>query len=308
MIQNRLTTSIIACSISLSISLIAQDVPSPPSWKSKDGRAIQAQFVKLEGESVVVEKDGKNVTISFAKLADESVAQAKKLGSVNSQSTAENASIDPRQYLGKPFDDCEKTLGKPSDVRTLSEKNSVFVRRYASKTERFDYIELISDGTRFEKGTLPPKTVTSISFGLKKEPECDFGKCYQKPNHKATSLEELYGIFGFKNLDKTALQNHKDITQKTILHPAFGYIVPDGGSLSGFRMMIPGEYGNVQSEYWSIQWLTSEDADQLALAEKTKAEPSGAVESESTKAYVKSLQPRENAEVRFYFVHSARKP
>lgn len=50
------------------------------SWTSKDGRVIEASFVKLDGESVVIEKDGKMFTVPFSNLEAWSVVQAKKLG------------------------------------------------------------------------------------------------------------------------------------------------------------------------------------------------------------------------------------
>jgi hypothetical protein len=58
-------------------SVKAPEVPVP--WTAIDGRVIQALFVKLQGEAVVINKDGKQFTIPFAKLAPASVEQAKKL-------------------------------------------------------------------------------------------------------------------------------------------------------------------------------------------------------------------------------------
>ena len=58
---------------------IAQ-TPAIHSWTANDGRVIQAKFVRLDGESVVIEKDGQQHVVPFAKLAPASVEQAKKLG------------------------------------------------------------------------------------------------------------------------------------------------------------------------------------------------------------------------------------
>jgi hypothetical protein len=215
------------------------------------------------------------------------------------------APIDPVQYLGKSLDECEKSLGKPNDVRTISKENTV--RRYVSKSAHFDYIELMCDGARFGMGALPPNTVTSVSFGLKKEPECSSFKCRTEPKHKLTSLGELYGFFGFNDIDKIAA-SPLPAASSTIIHPSFGYLTPDGGALSGFRLMIRSEQGNVQSEYWSIQWLKSEDSNMIESSEKMKTQPGRAVETESIQAYVKSRQPRENAEVRFYLTQPPSKP
>ncbi len=56
--------------------------PAPPmSWTSTDGKTVVAKFLKLDGESVVIEKeDGQQFTIPFARLSPASVEQAKKLG------------------------------------------------------------------------------------------------------------------------------------------------------------------------------------------------------------------------------------
>ena len=63
-----------------SLTLHAQDATAPQSWTASDGRVITAKFIKLDGESVVIEKDGKQFAVLFAKLKPESVEQAKKLG------------------------------------------------------------------------------------------------------------------------------------------------------------------------------------------------------------------------------------
>lgn len=51
-----------------------------PSWTASDGRTIQAKFLKLDGEAVVIEKNGQAFTIPFAKLSPASVALARGLG------------------------------------------------------------------------------------------------------------------------------------------------------------------------------------------------------------------------------------
>jgi len=72
--------TIITLFVASAIVITAQDAATSPSWTSKDGRVIQAKFVKLDGEAVVVEKGGKEVTIPFAKLSAKSVVDAKRLG------------------------------------------------------------------------------------------------------------------------------------------------------------------------------------------------------------------------------------
>jgi len=53
--------------------------PKPLPWTSTDGRTIQAVFVRLENDAVVVLKDGKESTIPFARLSPASIEQAKRL-------------------------------------------------------------------------------------------------------------------------------------------------------------------------------------------------------------------------------------
>lgn len=55
---------------------------SPPAssellpWTNTDGKTIQAEFVRLDSESVVIRKDGKEFSLSLAKLAPASRKQA----------------------------------------------------------------------------------------------------------------------------------------------------------------------------------------------------------------------------------------
>lgn len=57
--------------------------PSPPSgplpWTNTDGKTIEAEFIRLDGRSVVIRKDGKQFTIPLAKLSPESRKQALDL-------------------------------------------------------------------------------------------------------------------------------------------------------------------------------------------------------------------------------------
>ena len=48
-------------------------------WVNKDGRVIQARFLKLEGEAVAIEKDGSTFTVPLANLSPASVEQARRL-------------------------------------------------------------------------------------------------------------------------------------------------------------------------------------------------------------------------------------
>lgn len=52
---------------------------TPTFWTSKDGRSLEAQFVRLEGESVVVRKNGAELTLPFASLSKTSIKLARSL-------------------------------------------------------------------------------------------------------------------------------------------------------------------------------------------------------------------------------------
>jgi len=69
-------SSFIVSLILMGASLFAQ---TPTFWTSKDWRTLDAQFVRLEGESVVVRKDGAELTLPFARLSQESVNLARSL-------------------------------------------------------------------------------------------------------------------------------------------------------------------------------------------------------------------------------------
>ena len=49
-------------------------------WKSTDGREIEARFVRLEGDTVLLLKAGQPLKIPLTKLAEESQELARKLG------------------------------------------------------------------------------------------------------------------------------------------------------------------------------------------------------------------------------------
>ena len=51
------------------------------NWTSSDGKVIQAKFVKLDGDNVVIQRaDGQTFSVPLSRLSPESQAQAKKGG------------------------------------------------------------------------------------------------------------------------------------------------------------------------------------------------------------------------------------
>jgi len=71
-------------SLALTSSLLSQSNPTPPEslqWTNNDGKSINAHFVKLDGEAVILRmEDGKTSKVPFTRLSTESVAQARKSG------------------------------------------------------------------------------------------------------------------------------------------------------------------------------------------------------------------------------------
>ncbi len=51
-----------------------------PSWTNTSGKVIMAEFIRLEGETLVIRKDGKLFNVPLTKLSPESQTLAKKLG------------------------------------------------------------------------------------------------------------------------------------------------------------------------------------------------------------------------------------
>ena len=49
------------------------------SWASKDGKIIKAKFIRMDGDTVVIDKDGKAFAVPFTKLSPASIEIAKKL-------------------------------------------------------------------------------------------------------------------------------------------------------------------------------------------------------------------------------------
>lgn len=59
---------------------VTHPAPAPLlPWTSADGKTIQAAYIKLDGEAVVIRKDGREFTIPFSRLSPESIEKAKAL-------------------------------------------------------------------------------------------------------------------------------------------------------------------------------------------------------------------------------------
>jgi len=73
------TCSVFSALLFLIQPIAGQGVGEIQTWTSRDGKTIQAKFIRTEDDAVVIEKDGNSFAIPFAKLAPGSVELAKKL-------------------------------------------------------------------------------------------------------------------------------------------------------------------------------------------------------------------------------------
>jgi hypothetical protein len=176
----------------VALSLAAQ-TSDLQSWTASDGRIIQAKFIKLDGESVVIEKDGTSFAVPFAKLNADSVALAKKLGGFSplapapsaASAAAASSSIAPASFLGKTFAQCEAMLGKPTQVQDPEGDARAYTREYKPAIPGLSRIKLqrVPEGSMqgpvpegmnmllyyFPKGTIKNLGEAFDKIGLSKE-------------------------------------------------------------------------------------------------------------------------------------------
>lgn len=70
----------LAFTLLVTFTSIAHAQDSLRSWTNTSGKVIKAEFVRLEGETLVIRKDGKVFNVPLSKLSAESQNQAKKFG------------------------------------------------------------------------------------------------------------------------------------------------------------------------------------------------------------------------------------
>lgn len=66
-------------------SSFAEAQDSLPSWTNTSGKTIKAEFIKLDGETLVIRKDGKLFNVPLSKFSVESQEQARKLAQPQQQ-------------------------------------------------------------------------------------------------------------------------------------------------------------------------------------------------------------------------------
>lgn len=170
-----------SCAISL-LAGLASAVPLP--WTNTEGKTIQAEFARLEGESVVVRKDGKEIPIALGKLSLASRNQARELAA----KTPVNAEKPADQVLSA------KSFGKQEDpehqrklaVSILEKKGQVEVWRGSGHV-------VINDVKNLPVGKLELKSVYAIGSPFTDEDAVLLNGCKELTNlrlHRA-SVEAL---------------------------------------------------------------------------------------------------------------------
>ena len=92
------------------------------SWTSNDGKVIQAGFVRLDGEAVVVRmNDGKEFKVSFSRLSNESIVQAKLEAARNLLVTVTTLSKSKKpEDISKGIANASKALEIAEEMRKTS--------------------------------------------------------------------------------------------------------------------------------------------------------------------------------------------
>lgn len=104
-------------SVATSPSILAQDATESYKWTDISGsRTIDAKFVRLEGESVVLEKaDGSEVTVPLNKLNLKSQAQAKRLANPKAFEKQPNSSATMKPKPSTDTSAADKPAEAPAD-------------------------------------------------------------------------------------------------------------------------------------------------------------------------------------------------
>ena len=124
--------------LATSLPLCAQDTNSVHSWTSSDGRVIQAKFVRMEANAVVIEKDGKEFTLPFSKLNEASVSQAKLLGKPPPPK-AQTGPLKPEPLASKPPPPVVEPKVNTWIVKGVSEvSRKVFTTSFANRESGLD--------------------------------------------------------------------------------------------------------------------------------------------------------------------------
>ena len=76
--------------------------PSLLTWSSNDQHTIQARFIGVGGQSVLIEKNGVVYNVPFSRLSAQSIAQARRLGAPTSHAAPTKAEAPAIIKVAKP--------------------------------------------------------------------------------------------------------------------------------------------------------------------------------------------------------------
>ncbi len=201
------------------------DAPPPPlSWTNTEGKTIQAEFIRLEGESVVVRKDGKDMPIPFAKLSLASRNQARNLAAkLPASPETPAAAVPSAKSFGKQDD--------PDHQRKLAE--SVLEKKGQIEIWRGTGHLLVRDAGNLPAGKLELKAVDAIGAPFSDEDALLLNGCKElkrlrlhRSSVEALPFESLIGLELLEIFSSrvslsalAALQGHKNIRDFSLWHP-----------------------------------------------------------------------------------------
>lgn len=221
--------------------------PRPPSWTNSEGKTIQAEFVRLEGQSVVVRIDGKEVPIPISKLALSSRNQARDLAA-KAPAIADTTpdQVDSRKSFGKQED--------PDHQRRLAE--SILAKKGRVEVWRGSGFMLVTDVRELPAGKLELKAVDAIAAPFSDDDALLLNGCesltrlnLHRANVEALPFESLDALEWLELFQcdvnpgmLDGLRDRKSIKSISIWHSA----TPMGhGSISIFSSMPNLEYLNL---------------------------------------------------------------
>lgn len=140
----------VSCAISL-LTGLASAAPLP--WTNTEGKTIQAEFVRLDGESVVIRMNGKDLPIPLAKLSLASRNQARELGAKSpAQADGPVEASAPAKSFGKQED--------PEHQRKLAE--SILAKKGTIEIWRDEVPVPVGAAKDLPKGRIELKAIEAI--------------------------------------------------------------------------------------------------------------------------------------------------
>lgn len=132
-------------------------------WTDRQGRQTDAQFVRLKGESVVLQKGLKPLVIPFKEFCDEDQEYIKGLtkgkGSTNSASDVKAKDEPKDEPKDAPKDATLPSAFKPKNQKSAaSEKNAADVKTAASEKNAVDDNPFLTDEENVAKPKSPTKS------------------------------------------------------------------------------------------------------------------------------------------------------